>query len=176
MKSAAILAVVLLMPLPARGHPNTNSILGGPLTSRPVQEWDLAVRLEGALTPSLIDWYNQSIRVKPEPPRRSTAARPRATWPVAGVEQWRTLVEKYFQPADIPWAMRVMACESGGNPLAKNPRSSASGLFQHLARLWPERSVKAGWPGADIFDPEANIAVAAWLYYYGGGPGHWVCK
>lgn len=72
--------------------------------------------------------------------------------------------------------MRVMACESGGNPLAKNPRSSASGLFQHLARLWPERSVKAGWPGADIFDPEANIAVAAWLYYYGGGPGHWVCK
>lgn len=173
MKTATIALVLLLMPLPAKGH-QAPTIIGGHLTTRPIQEWDLAVRLEGALTPTLINMYNQSIRVKPQP-KRTTVHHHRATWPVAGVEQWRTLVEKYFQPADIPWAMRVMACESGGNPLAKNPYSSASGLFQHLARYWEGRSAKAGIPGADIFDPESNIKVAAWLFYT-GGPQHWVCK
>jgi len=91
------------------------------------------------------------------------------------VEQWLPLVMTYFQAVDIPWAMRVMSCESGGSPTAKNPGSSASGLFQHLARYWPSRSVAAGWAGASIWDPEANIAVAAWLFYT-GGRSHWVCK
>lgn len=173
MRTAAILAVVLLMvPLPARGH-HTPTILGGPLTSRPVQEWDLAVRIEGALTPSLVNWYNEAVREKPKPPP-STSRRPVPVTKWSGsVEQWRPLIEQYFQPADVAWAMQVIACESGGDPNAKNPRSSASGLFQHLARLWPDRSVKAGWAGASIWDPEANIAVAAWLVYEGGGKGHW---
>ena len=94
----------------------------------------------------------------------------------AGVEQWRGLVEAYFPASGVTWAMRVMKCESGGDPNAKNPSSSASGLFQHLARYWDDRSAKAGWGGSDIFDPEANIAVAAWLYSGGSGAGHWVCK
>ena len=92
-----------------------------------------------------------------------------------GVERWRSLVEKYFRPKDVEWALGVMSCESGGNPNAKNAHSSASGLFQHLARYWPERSVKAGWGGASIWDPEANIAVAAWLLDK-AGKGSWVCK
>jgi len=91
------------------------------------------------------------------------------------VERWRPLVEWYFPADRVDWAMRVMACESGGDPLAKNPHSSARGLFQHLARYWPERAVAAGWAGADIFDPQANTAVAAWLLAT-GGPGHWVCR
>lgn len=95
--------------------------------------------------------------------------------PSASVERWRGLVEKYFKPRDVQWAMRVMECESRGDPNAKNPHSSASGLFQHLGSYWPERSTKAGWAGADIFDPEANIAVAAWLLDW-GGRSHWVCK
>jgi hypothetical protein len=168
--ASAVITMVLLMPLPAKGHPHTNTILGGPLTSKAIQEWDLAVRLEGALTPALISQYNRHIR----PPRIQIAHShtPRRTW-TGTVEQWRPLVEKYFRPDDVPWAMRVMACESGGNPYAKNPTSSASGLFQHLARLWDGRSSAAGWGGADIFDGEANIAVAAWLVYEGGGKGHW---
>lgn len=91
------------------------------------------------------------------------------------VERWRPVVAAYFPDDHIDWALRIIECESRGDPLAKNPTSSASGLFQHLARLWDERSANAGWPGADVFDPFANIAVAAWLLD-NGGAGHWVCK
>jgi hypothetical protein len=93
----------------------------------------------------------------------------------AGVEQWRPLVERYFAADQVERALRVMSCESGGSPTAANGSSSARGLFQHLGRYWESRSAAAGWAGASIFDPEANIAVAAWLQRSGGW-GHWVCK
>ncbi|MDX2342860.1 MAG: transglycosylase SLT domain-containing protein [Acidimicrobiia bacterium] len=91
------------------------------------------------------------------------------------VERWRPVVDMYFPEDRVDWALRIMACESHGDPQAKNPNSSASGLFQHLARLWPERAVAAGWADADVFDPFDNIAVAAWLLD-NGGTSHWVCK
>ena len=94
------------------------------------------------------------------------------TW---AVERWRPIVASYFPEDRIDWALRIIECESHGDPLAKNPASTASGLFQHLASLWDERATAAGWGGADVFDPLANIAVAAWLLDT-GGPGHWVCK
>ncbi len=101
----------------------------------------------------------------------------RAPTPVyaAGVEQWRPLVSRYFAADQVERALRVMACESGGAPNAKSPISSASGLMQHLGKYWASRSAAAGWAGASIFDPEANIAVAAWLQRTGGW-GHWVCR
>lgn len=89
------------------------------------------------------------------------------------VEVWRPLVATYFAPEDVSRALSVISCESSGDPNAKNPTSSARGLFQHLGRFWPERSVKAGVPGADIFDPVANTIVASWLVYEGGGWSHW---
>ncbi len=88
-------------------------------------------------------------------------------------EDWRPIVELYFEPRHVNRALRVMQCESGGDPSAKNPTSTASGLFQHLGSLWGPRAEKAGWAGADVFDPHSNIAVAAWLVYEGGGWGHW---
>lgn len=88
-------------------------------------------------------------------------------------EGWRPIVELYFEPRHVSRALRVMRCESGGDPLAKNPTSTASGLFQHLASQWATRAERAGWGHADVFDPQANIAVAAWLVYEGGGWGHW---
>ena len=91
------------------------------------------------------------------------------------VERWRPVVDLYFPEDRVDWALRIMECESKGKPDAKNPNSSASGLFQHLARLWPPRAEAAGFAGADVFDPFANIAVAAWLLE-NGGPSHWVCK
>ncbi len=92
------------------------------------------------------------------------------------VEQWRPLVTAYFPASQVSTAMRVLNCETGGtgDPNSKNPNSSASGLFQHLSKYWAGRSEKAGWGGADIMDPEANVAVAAWLQRTGGW-GHWTC-
>ena len=86
---------------------------------------------------------------------------------------WRPLVAMFFRAGDVDRAVAVIECESHGNPNAKNPRSTASGLFQHLASLWSERAVKAGYAGTDVFDPVANTAVAAWLVYEGGGWRHW---
>jgi len=92
---------------------------------------------------------------------------------VTSVEDWRPLVSAFFEPEDVRRALAVIRCESRGDPTAANPRSSARGLFQILARYWPARSAKAGWEGADILDPVANTAVAAWLVYEGGGWAHW---
>lgn len=89
------------------------------------------------------------------------------------VEQWRPLVAKYFQPADVDLALRVMGCESGGNPWAKNPRSSASGLYQHIMRYWPSRAAGAGFPGGSVWDPETNIAASAYLFYSAGSWRDW---
>jgi hypothetical protein len=94
------------------------------------------------------------------------------TWTV---DRWRPIVEMYFPEDWVDWGLRVIECESHGDPEAKNPTSTASGLFQHLGSLWDGRTAAAGWDGADIFDPIANIAMAAWLLD-NGGPNHWVCK
>ncbi len=107
-------------------------------------------------------------------PARATPA-PARTYS-AGVEQWRPLVAAYFRPGDVDRALRIMRCESGGNPNAKNPGSSASGLFQHLGKYWATRSAAAGFAGASIFDPTANVATAAWLRDQPGGWGHWECR
>lgn len=99
------------------------------------------------------------------------------------VEQWRPLVTTAIthfggNGNDVDRFLRIMQCESGGDPDAKNPNSSASGLMQHLTRFWPDRAASAGRPGADVFDAEANIWVSAWLALAapGGGWQHWVCK
>ncbi|KKK91225.1 hypothetical protein LCGC14_2715090 [marine sediment metagenome] len=89
------------------------------------------------------------------------------------------LVETYFRPADVDRALRIMQCESGGDPNImhdfSNP-ASASGLMQHLGKYWATRSAAAGYGGVSIFDPTANVAVAAWLRDHSGGWGHWVCR
>lgn len=100
-------------------------------------------------------------------------------WPTGpGAEGWRPLVEEYFPASEVDRAIRIIACESNGNPRARNSRSGASGLFQHMPGDWSKRASAAGFPGASIYDPEANVAAAAWLAYeaQGGGWQHWVCK
>lgn len=105
-----------------------------------------------------------------------------AGWsPGSGVGAWRPLVQRYFPERLVEEALRVMACESDGNPLLVNPYSGAAGLFQHLPYYWPSRAANAGWAGADILDPEANIAVSAWLVLESEEAGrdswaHWTCK
>jgi hypothetical protein len=102
---------------------------------------------------------------------------------LAGVEPWRPLVEHYFPGDRVEEALRVMRCESSGNPDAVHPESDASGLFQFLAGTWTFASIRAGFPGASRFDAEANVAAASWLVEYSirtahprGAWGHWVCQ
>ena len=95
------------------------------------------------------------------------------------VEQWRPLVAAWFRPGDVDRAMRIMQCESGGDPNVMHDYSnpaSASGLFQHLGKYWASRSAAAGFAGYSVFDPTANVATAAWLRDQRGGWGHWVCR
>lgn len=101
---------------------------------------------------------------------------PEDAWvPPFEVERWRPLLLDFFAPADIDRALRVMWCESRGEPGAVHPTSGASGLFQHLPKFWSERSAGAGFAGRSIEDPEANIAVAGWLVARDGWR-HWLAS
>lgn len=79
------------------------------------------------------------------------------------VERWRSLVQQFFPANRVEEALRIIDCESNGDPDAYNPYSGASGLFQFLPSTWATTAPKAGYGGASIFDPEANTASAAWL-------------
>jgi hypothetical protein len=97
------------------------------------------------------------------------------------VERWRPLVEAHFAADRVDQALAIIRCESYGDPDAVNPVSGAAGLFQHLPRYWPERAAAAGYPGASVYDPEANIAGAAWLVALSEASGlpawyFWTCQ
>ena len=138
-------------------------------------EWEHRAMREGFTDDVLAEYEDWASRHPRYFNRPIPHTHPRRTYS-AGVEQWRPLVAAYFRPGDVDRALRIMRCESGGNPNAKNPRSSASGLFQHLGKYWATRSAAAGYGGVSIFDPTANVAVAAWLRDQAGGWSHWVCR
>jgi peptidoglycan hydrolase CwlO-like protein len=79
------------------------------------------------------------------------------------VEQWRPLVQQFFPSNRVEEALRIIDCESNGDPDAYNPYSGASGLFQFIPSTWASIAPKAGYGGHSAFEPEANVASAAWL-------------
>lgn len=119
--------------------------------------------------------YGRALTELEEAERRAAA--------LAGVEHWRPLVETHFPPDLVEEALRVMKCESGGNPDAVNASSGASGLFQFLDTTWAWAAPQAGMAGRSRFDPVANVASAAWLVDYTirtnhprGRWAHWTCQ
>ena len=119
--------------------------------------------------------YRAAVRRFEEEVRRQAA--------IQGVQRWRALVQQYFAPARITEALKVMRCESSGNPKAYNPASGTMGLYQFKPATFRFASAFAGFGGASPYDPEANIAAAAFLVDYsirtghpGGAWGHWSCK
>lgn len=91
------------------------------------------------------------------------------------VEQWRSLVQRFFPSNRVEEALRIIDCESNGDADAVNPYSGAAGLFQFLPSTWASASPQAGYGGSSALDPEANIATAAWLanYYQELGYDYW---
>lgn len=82
------------------------------------------------------------------------------------VENWRSLVARYFPASQVNNALRVMQLESGGNPSAwKNDAIEDSrGLFQINVRAH-------GTSMGNLFDPETNVRYASELYArQGWGP------
>jgi len=73
------------------------------------------------------------------------------------VERWRPLVEQHFPPEEVEIGLCVIRNESGGDPGAENPRSSAAGLFQILSSLWSDHY---GVSYDRLLDPEVNTRVA----------------
>jgi peptidoglycan hydrolase CwlO-like protein len=97
------------------------------------------------------------------------------------VEQWRPLVQQWFPSSRVEEALRIIDCESNGDPEAINPYSGAAGLFQFLPSTWASTAPPAGWGGYSPLHAEANVSTAAWLanryqelgYYYWTP---WNCK
>lgn len=127
------------------------------------------------------------------PPPTTTTTLP--TWvPSAGVEQWRPLVTEVLNRwgmnettcatrngiefcvgPQVDNALKVMQCESSGNPMAVNPNSGTAGLFQNHPVYWQDRvnrvrsqhsDKEPNFPAdASIFNPEHNTVVAALLVW-----------
>jgi soluble lytic murein transglycosylase-like protein len=76
-------------------------------------------------------------------------------------EQWRPLVAEHFPGELTSTAVCLLRHESGGNPKAKNPTSSARGLFQIMASVW---APTFGVSYDSLYDPELNVALARRIY------------
>lgn len=86
------------------------------------------------------------------------------------VERWRPIVAHFWGKHGVTDRMlRIMRCESGGDPWAWNKSTDVRGLFQVRYPLWSKL-----WPG-DYFDPWTNAAIAyqVWLEQ---GFRAWACR
>ncbi len=69
-------------------------------------------------------------------------------------------------------ALSVAKCESGFNPKAKNPTSSASGVFQIIRSTWNAYAEA----GESVWNPRDNIRVAYRIWLASGRSWRqWVC-
>lgn len=76
---------------------------------------------------------------------------------------------------DDPLFEAIAECESGNNPKAKNPNSSASGRFQFIKKSWNYYGNEL-WGddlvNKDVFDYEDNTELA-WYVYKRNGTVDW---
>ncbi len=123
---------------------------------------------------NMLDRHPQLVHgyTRPQPAYKPITARGMGS----DVQQWVPLLLKYFPESSLDLALCVMTAESGGNPNAANPYSTAAGLFQFLRSTWDNivpRSVTGGsYDSGQVYQPEANIRAAAWLVANDGWH-HW---
>jgi hypothetical protein len=129
-----------------------------------------------------VTWQQQNLTAesdlmvdsRPPPKPKPSPFPPAYQYPPETVD---IILQAHFHTEDgLAWARRVGFCESTWNINAVGALGEI-GWFQHRPEFWAERSTKAGYPGGDIWNPEINTAVAAWMYYSPNyGPSHWSCK
>lgn len=72
----------------------------------------------------------------PRQPVRTQAATAPVQARVGACGGWEADVAARWPAEQVGTACRIIMCESGGNPTARNPRSSASGIWQFLKGTW----------------------------------------
>ena len=113
-------------------------------------------------------WADASASATGEP----TAAPTSNYVPTGNCGGWEGTIAAHFPADQVGKACRVMMCESGGNPTAANPRSTASGLFQFLDSTWVNTT---GTPApASAYSGPTQVAAAAKLWRSSGW-SPWVC-
>jgi hypothetical protein len=101
------------------------------------------------------------ITVPPAPP----PDKPRAVVVSPDVEQWRGMVEEIFPAHSVETVLRIMRCESGGNPGATGG-SGEMGLMQIHPRWHPDAT----------YDPYGNLLAAYRISGGGTSWGAWTCR
>lgn len=108
-------------------------------------------------------------RAQARPARSAPAVQP----PSASGSVWDSLatgaVNGFPCGGQLP-TCRVLACESGGNPTADNPNSSASGLWQFLDSTW---AGYGGYDRAKYAPASVQNELAAAIWNGGSGQSHW---
>lgn len=92
-----------------------------------------------------------------------------------GVEQWRGIIASYFDAANVDAALRVVNCESRGRPDAQSG-DGAEGLFQVMPHWHQAKADVLFGPGASLYDPVVNVAVAAVISNRGNNWNAWTCQ
>lgn len=83
-----------------------------------------------------------------------------------------------WNDGDLSRLMALISCESGGDPRARNPRSSASGLGQFLTGTWnrwaPRAAAFYGFDNPNRLMGYDNILTTVYLAKVGSW-SHWRC-
>ena len=86
---------------------------------------------------------------------------------------WANLVSDHFDYDDVSVALKIIGCESNGKATAKNPTSTATGLWQFISKTWSWVEYKLNVSG-NPRDPHLSTHFAAFLKYKTSqGWGHW---
>ena len=108
---------------------------------------------------------------------RGKTVEPQLTQPTAQVsmnpylfETIESKIVRLAKESDVlsETALRIGRCESNLDPLAKNPNSSASGIYQFVSKTFEN------YCEGDVYNPEDNIK--CFLEIYPKHPEYWFCK
>ena len=80
--------------------------------------------------------------------------------------EWKIRSQAAEHSIDSNIAFAIAMCESNLNPYAKNPNSSARGLYQFLTGTWE-------WIGADGSRDDSEEQVRQFMIWYPKNPGWW---